>query len=112
MPTIALEQSVQTLQYLRTLQNLYEQGYQDEVIDLTVRKLLERQMQRDEAQLKELETELADYEQRFGMSSQQLAARYQAGDAGDDLDVFEWNVIYKMHSRLASALSLMKIGLR
>ncbi|MFZ1708165.1 MAG: hypothetical protein WA089_03860 [Anaerolineae bacterium] len=112
MSAVTVGQPVQTLQYLRTLQNLYEQGYQDEVIDLTVRKLLERQIQRDEAQLHELEAELANYEQQFGMSSPEFAVRYQSGEAGDSLDVFEWNVIYKMHVRLASALRLMKIGMR
>ncbi|MBK9229911.1 MAG: hypothetical protein IPO15_03285 [Anaerolineae bacterium] len=39
---------------------------------------------------------MANYEQQFGMSSPEFAVRYQSGEAGDSLDVFEWNVIYKM----------------
>jgi len=38
-----------TLQRLRALEHLYEQGYQDQVVDLTVHKLLEHQVQKEEA---------------------------------------------------------------
>ena len=38
-----------TLGRLRALEQLYAQGYTDEVVDLTVRKLVEHQIQKDEA---------------------------------------------------------------
>jgi hypothetical protein len=40
---------ISTLERLRVLEQLYAQGYRDEVIDLTIRKLLERQIQKMEA---------------------------------------------------------------
>jgi hypothetical protein len=93
-----------TLGRLRALEQLYAQGYTDEVVDLTVRKLVEHQLQKDEAQLAGLREELERYEQRYGMSSADFFARYQAGQMGDDADVFEWNALYKMHTRLADAV--------
>ena len=51
-----------TLRRLRTLERLYEQGYQNVVVDLTMRKLLERQVQEDREQLDELRAELAGFE--------------------------------------------------
>jgi len=97
-----------TLQRLRALEHLYEQGYQDQVVDLTVYKLLERQVQQDEAQFVELADELAGYEKRFGMPSDRFFAQYTAGEMGDDVDMFEWHVLYKMVQRLQDELQFLK----
>ncbi len=58
-----------TLGRLRALERLYAHGYADEVVDLTVRKLLEHQIQKDEAQLAELREDLARFEGRYAMTS-------------------------------------------
>jgi hypothetical protein len=101
-----------TLGRLRVLERLYAQGYTDEVVDLTVRKLLEHQVQKDEAQLADLSEDLTRFEQRYAMTSVDFFARYQAGQMGDDADVFEWNALYKMHSRLADAVKILRGQLR
>jgi hypothetical protein len=101
-----------TIGRLQTLERLYTQGYQDDVVDLTLRKLLERQIQQDETQLASLRGDLLRFEQRYRMSSGDFYARYQAGQMGDDLDVFEWNVIYKMFTRLAAAVETLRGQLR
>ena len=101
-----------TLGRLRVLERLYAQGYTDEVVDLTVRKLVEHQVQKDEAQLAGLGEDLARFEQRYAMTSADFCARYQAGQMGDDADVFEWNVLYKMHARLANAVKSLRSQLR
>jgi len=97
-----------TLQRLRALEHLYEQGYQDEVVDLTVHKLVEHQVQKEETQLAELAAELAKYEQRFAMQSDHFEQKYQQGEMGDDADSFEWHVLYTMHQRLRSELEFLK----
>jgi hypothetical protein len=93
-----------TFDRLRALERLYAHGYADEVVDLTVRKLIEHQIQKDEAQLAELHEDLARFEGRYKISSADFYSRYQAGQMGDDADVFEWNALYKMHIRLADAV--------
>jgi hypothetical protein len=97
-----------TLGRLRILERLHSQGYTDEVVDLTVRKLLKHQVQKDEAQLVELRADLTRFEQRYAMTSADFSVRYQAGQMGDDADVFEWNALYKMHSRLADAVKSLR----
>lgn len=97
-----------TLQRLRALEHLYRQGYQDEVVDRTVYKLLERQIHKDEVQLRELGLELAKFEKQFGIPSAQFAAKYQAGEMGDEVDSFEWHVFYKMYLRLQNQLQILK----
>ena len=101
-----------TIGRLQALEQLYTQGYQDSVVDLTLRKLLERQVQQDEAQLVDLRRDLLHFEERYGISSSDFYARYQAGQAGDDLDAFEWNVAFKMYSRLAKAIETLRGQLR
>jgi hypothetical protein len=101
-----------TLGRLRVLERLYAQGYTDEVVDLTVRKLIEHHLQKDEAQLAGLSEDLVRFEQRYGMKSADFFARYEVGQMGDDADVFEWNALYKMHTRLADAAKSLRIQLR
>ena len=101
-----------TIGRLQALERLYMQGYQDEVVDLTLRKLLERQVQKDATQLAELRAELVRFEERYSMTSADFFARYQAGQAGDDMDAFEWNVTYKMYSHLAEAVDTLRVQLR
>lgn len=97
-----------TLGRLRVLERIYAQGYTDEVVDLTVRKLLEYQLQKDEAQLAELRENLARFEQSYNMKSEDFFARYQAGQMGDDAEIFEWNTLYKMHTRLADPVKTLR----
>ncbi|MBM4457051.1 MAG: hypothetical protein FJ011_04670 [Chloroflexi bacterium] len=101
-----------TVERLQALEQLYAQGYRDSVVDLTLRKLLERQVQQDEAQLAYLRSELLRFEQQYGIASSDFYARYQAGQAGDDLDAFEWNVTYKMYARLTKAVEALSGQLR
>lgn len=101
-----------TIGRLQALEQLYAQGYQDNVVDLTLRKLVERQVQQDEAQLAALHRDLLRFEQQYGVSSSDFFARYQAGQTGDDEDAFEWNVTYKMYTRLAKVVETLRGQLR
>lgn len=97
-----------TLQRLRLLEQLYEDGYQDEVVDLTVGKLVDRQIQKDESQLALLIADLQTFERQYGKKSADFVADYRAGKAGDSADAFEWQALYKMYVRLTEHLNLLK----
>ena len=81
-------------------------------MDLTLRKLLERQVQKDTTQLAELHADLMRFEQRYGMASADFFTKYQDGRAGDAMDAFEWNVMYKMYTRLAGAVDILQAQLQ
>jgi hypothetical protein len=100
-----------TLQRLRALTHLYEQGYRDAIIDLTVKKLVESQVQQDEMKLAELIDELDQYEKRYGIPSQDFQEQFEAGTMGDDADVFEWHILYKMYLRLKQKTEALKAQL-
>ena len=100
-----------TLERLRALEQIYSSGYRSEIIDRTVRKLLEHQAQSDEAQLAELDAEIAQFERTYSMSSAEFHAKYQRGEMGDDADVFEWNALYEMRLRLGEAVNTLRAQL-
>lgn len=97
-----------TLDRLRVLERLYSQGYRDEVIDLTVRKLVEHQVRKDKAQLASLRADLENFETIYAMTSEDFFARFQAGEMGDDADAIEWNSLYKMYLRLVEAADALR----
>ncbi len=100
-----------TLERLRALERLYAEGYRDDVVDLAVRKLVAYQVEKDAAQVETLRAELAQYEQRYGMDSAHFYGRYEAGEMGDDADVFEWAALYQMHARLSDAVQVLRAQL-
>ncbi len=114
MITIENTPNQTTLQHIQALEHLYKQGWRDEVAALTLRKLLERQLEQDQAQLNELAQDLAKFERQFGMSSEEFYRQYQAGKMGDDMDVFEWNVFYRMYGRLKEQVAYLQqqLGLK
>lgn len=101
-----------TLQQLRTLADLYEQGYRDNVVDLTIDKLYQTQLEKEEEQLAELRSELDTYldtyEEQFGLSSEEFYERYQSGLMGDDAEIFEWSAIYAMYRRLRADINKLR----
>jgi len=100
-----------TLDRLRTLAEMYESGFTDQVVDLTVKKLIESQLQRDEIKLEELAVELRRYETQFSMMSPEFYEKYQRGEMGDNIEMFEWSVLYEMHMRLQGFTNLLEAQL-
>jgi hypothetical protein len=97
-----------TLTKLQVITGLYRRGYQSDVIDRTLDKLLA--MERDQAQreLTGLEKRLREFETQYRMSSDDFFQRFQRGELGDSADFFEWSACYDMcrsvHDRLETLL--------
>lgn len=94
-------------QRLTRLARLYEQGQASQLMDQTLDKLLAHEAEQSRAQLGELETDLAEIEQRYGMSSTEFFARYQAGQTDDRMDFVEWASLVQMASNLRQRLRLL-----
>lgn len=97
-----------TLQDLERLRQLYNAGFQDAFLDSALRKVIARQIARDEADLRRVEEALAEFEKRYGQSSEEFWRRFQAGQIADSADAMEWNAFYKMRQRLIARLSLLR----
>jgi hypothetical protein len=97
------------LENVRRLENYLEWrgGYADDVMDLTINKMLQRERVQMEAQLKRLQAELTAFEAQYGLSSPAFHERFERGELGDDIDYFEWSATWEMVQQLQQGLRLL-----
>lgn len=93
---------------LSNLQRLYATGFQDEFLDNALRKIVERQIERDETDLARIQTDLARYERDYEMPSADFWSLYQSGQMADTFDHFEWNVLCKAKARIEQRLAILR----
>jgi hypothetical protein len=79
-------------QRLSRLAVLYERGQASE--------LMAHEAQQAQDQLDELSAELAEIEQRYGMTSEEFFRRFQAGQTDDRMDFLEWASLAQMAENL------------
>jgi len=93
---------------LQRLASFYQAGYQNRFLDAALHKVVLHQIQRDEEDLERVEAVLADFERRYGISSDEFWAQYQAGQKSDEADWVEWNAFCRMRQRLVERLRLLR----
>lgn len=93
-----------TLEKLSVLETLYRRGYQSDVIDLTVDKMIALERERAERELTEFDIRLKVFEQRYQMRSDDFYRRFQQGHLGDSADFFEWSAVYAMQQSVAERI--------
>jgi hypothetical protein len=59
--------------------------------------------------LRRYDDELKIFEQRFGMASATLYEKFEAGNAGDTMDYFEWASLYELREDLVVKLNQLDI---
>jgi len=92
---------------LSTLALLYESGQASDLMDRTLGKLLAHEAEKSRSQLAQLQADLADFETRYAMSSQEFYNRYRAGQTDDRMDFVEWAALSQMTSNLEHRLRLL-----
>jgi hypothetical protein len=97
-----------TVHDLERLKQLYTEGFYDRFLDSALRKIIDRQIARDEADLKRLNEVLAQFEHQHGLTSEEFWQRFQAGQVTDTAEFMEWNVFCKMRQRIASRLNILR----
>jgi hypothetical protein len=98
-----------TLGKLRQLESLYRQGYQSEVVDRTLDKIIALENAQARQELRDIEACLEGYERQHQMSSPDFHQRFHAGDLGDDANFFEWSALYDMAQSLRQRLQTLEI---
>jgi len=96
-----------TIGRLHLLESLYRQGYQSDVIDHSIDKLLMLERASAQHSLADLEERLRAYEGQYYMSSPDFYQRFRAGQLGDDIEFVEWSVFYEMHRGVQERLSIL-----
>jgi len=62
----------------------------------------------DEVVLRDLERDLADFEQQYHMTSEAFFQRWQAGELEDTADFMDWDALYQMACELRERLDLLR----
>lgn len=96
-----------TAQRLRALAQLYQRGQASKMMDRTLDKLLAYEADVSRKQLRQLQTDLAEFERRYGLSSDEFYRRYQAGQTDDRMDHVEWASLVQMANNLRERLRLL-----
>jgi hypothetical protein len=96
------------IRILDSLQALYDAGFQDPFLDSALQKILQRQIERDEADLNKIESEIARFEEQHSLNSEEFYREYQAGRMGDSAEFVEWNVFCKMRQRIEARLHILR----
>jgi hypothetical protein len=99
--------AVRTLEKLQGLERLYRQGFRSDVVDQTIAKLLDLEVQRARSEQQDLEARMAEYETQYQMRSEAFYQRFRAGELGDAMDFVEWSVFYEMHQVLSARLETL-----
>ena len=98
----------QTLTKIQSLARLVQTGYQSNVVDATLDKLIVMEQARLEGEAESLVRQLRSFEQRYGLSSAEFHRRFQAGQMGDDGDMFEWSAFYQMWLSVQERLETLR----
>ena len=93
---------------IERLEQLYRAGFHDPFLDKALHKIIDHQVSRDEADLQRVEEALAEFEQRYGLTSEDFCSRFQAGQMADTADFMEWNVLCKMRQRITARLHILR----
>jgi len=97
---------VTTLEKLTTLQETYaDNGTLGRVVD----KLVETALNQHRQRLQRYQADLQAFEQRFGFDSVTFYQRFQAGQLGDEMDLFEWASLYELELDLLAKIRKLEL---
>jgi hypothetical protein len=97
-----------TAERLHTLAKLYEQGAVSDLMERTLEKLLRHEADACQTQLRQLQADLAEFEQKYQRSSTEFYQQFQAGHMGDAMDYVEWASLIQMTDNLTKRLRLLR----
>ena len=99
-----------TAERLRALAELYQEGQTSDLMDRTLAKLLQHEIEQSLDQLNQLQQDLAGFEQQYHLSSDEFYRRFQTGQIGDDMDFVEWASLVQMVENLKKRLQLLQVS--
>lgn len=96
-----------TADRLHALAELYQQGHVSELMERTLEKLLHQEAEACYVQLRQLQADLAEFEQKYHRSSTEFYQQFQAGQTSDEMDYVEWASLVQMANNLEKRLRLL-----
>lgn len=102
---------VNTLEKIKKLELLFHQGYQSDVVDRALDKIIALESAHTRQRLDDLVADLEPFELRYQMASDEFYERFHNGELGDDADFFEWSALYDMIQALRVRLRNLEYGM-
>lgn len=96
-----------TAERLRALAALYEHGQVSALMERTLAKLLRQEADACQVQLRQLQADLREFEQKYQRSSAEFYQQFQAGQTSDAMDYVEWASLIQMADNLTKRLRLL-----
>jgi vacuolar-type H+-ATPase subunit D/Vma8 len=76
-------------------------------MDHTLEKLLRHEAEQCQAQFRQLQADLVEFERKYQRSSTDFYRQFQAGQTGDAMDYVEWASLVQMADNLQKRLRLL-----
>lgn len=92
------------LNKIQVLEAIYRSGYQNDVIEHSLDKMIALEQSIAQKELSELQSDLTAFEKQYQMPSDIFYQRFHKGELGDDTDFFEWSAIYNMYQSVKKRL--------
>lgn len=96
---------VNILDKIHVLETIFRSGYQNDVIERTLDKIIFSERDKAIIELTELRNQLRSFEKKYKMASDNFYPRFQNGELGDDADFFEWSAFYGMYQSVSKRLA-------
>jgi hypothetical protein len=81
---------------MHRIETIYRRGFQSDMIDRTVDKLIDLEQARAMGEVSEIQQHLAAFEQKYQLASEEFYESYEAGQLEDSADFMEWSSFYDM----------------
>ncbi len=95
-----MESKHNTISKLKSFEALFRQGYQSQVVDQALNKLVGIELAKARRELNEIETRISDFETKYKMQSDDFAQKFHDGSVGDSADFIEWISFIDMQSAI------------
>ncbi len=82
------------------------------LVDRTLNKIIQSELYQLMQVQGNLRRELAQFERRYRISSEECWNRFEAGELGDDADYFEWTGLYEIYQANEVTLQRLKVHLK
>jgi len=80
----------------------------DPVVELAIEKLLQREASRMDQLKQRLLRQKTEFEEKYGLNTEEFCMRYKNGTMGDDMDYVEWSATVDMLTDIEKRLSLLQ----
>ena len=96
-----------TLEQLRSLEEIYQNGLEDEYLSRAMDKITSYEICRCQRDLDLLRNDLEVFEKKYNMDSETFGDRWGKGMLADEADFFEWSALYQMYRRSKKRLEIL-----